>query len=120
VLSGVADLTAVLLFVVLGRASHDEGTWLVEVAATAAPFLVGAVMGWMVLLRLGWPPPAVSSGLVVLGATVAIGMLVRNLVTGRAIPLSFVVVATLVLALLMLGWRAVSARAGAGGLVPPR
>jgi hypothetical protein len=120
VLSGVADLTAVLLFVVLGRTSHDEGTWLGGVAATAAPFLLGTVVGWLVLLRPAWPLPAVRSGLVVLGSTVVVGVLVRNLVTGRAIPVSFVVVATLVLALLMLGWRAVSARAGGGEPVPPR
>ena len=120
VLSGVADLTAVLLFVVLGRTSHDEGTWLGGVAATAAPFLLGTVVGWLVLLRTAWPPPAVRSGLVVLGSTVVVGMLVRALVTGRATPVSFVVVAALVLGLLMLGWRAVSARAGGGEPVPPR
>ncbi len=120
VLSALADLTAVLLFVVLGRSSHDEGTWLGGVAATAAPFLVGTAAGWLVLLARRRPPQAVRSGLTVLASTVVVGMVVRHLSTGRAIPASFVVVATLVLALLMLGWRAVSARAGAVGPVPPR
>jgi peptidoglycan/LPS O-acetylase OafA/YrhL len=120
VLSALADLTAVVLFVVLGRTSHDEGTWLGGVAATAAPFLVGTVVGWLVVLARRRSPQAVRSGLMVLGSTVVVGMVVRHLATGRAIPASFVVVATLVLALLMLGWRAVSARAGAAVSRPPR
>jgi carbon starvation protein CstA len=120
VLSALADLTAVVLFVVLGRTSHDEGTWLGGVGATAAPFLVGTVVGWLVLALLHRRPQTVRSGAVVLAATVVVGVVVRQLVTGRATPVSFVVVATVFLALFLLGWRAVSARVGARGPGRPR
>ena len=116
----MADLTAVLLFVVLGRTSHDEGSWLGGVAGTAAPFLLGTALGWLLLVLLRRPPQTVRSGLVVLVSTVLVGMTVRHLASGRAIPLSFVLVASAFLALFLLGWRAVSARAGAAGPARPR
>ena len=109
-LAGVADSVAVLVFVVLGRTSHDEGSWLGGVAATAGPFLVGAASGWLASAVLRWQPLRVRSGALVLAGTVGSGMVVRHLATGRAIPASFVVVATTVLAVFLLGWRALVAR----------
>ena len=114
----VADASAVLLFVLLGRSSHEEGSAVLGTLATAWPFLTGAALGWLVLLagarRPGgwWPPTSVRAGMLVVAATVVVGMLARH-VAGGGTPVSFVVVATLFLALFLLGWRAVAGRVGA-------
>jgi Protein of unknown function (DUF3054) len=102
---GAADLAAVLLFVVLGRRAHHEGSFLVGTVAVALPFLAGAAAGWALLLLLGRPaPPSVRGGLVVLAATVPVGMALRAL-TGRGVQLSFVLVAAVFLALFLVGHR---------------
>ena len=80
------------------------------VLATAWPFLVGLAVGWTLVRSLShqWAlevGPAIS----VVVATVVVGMLLRAL-TGQGTAPSFVLVATLVLAALLLGWRAVAAR----------
>lgn len=112
-----ADLLAVLLFVVLGRRTHDEDTGvdiLTGTAVTAWPFLTGTALGWAVVqlaARTGRDvhPASLRGGLAVLVATVSVGMTLRRL-TGGGVQASFVAVATTVLALLLLGWRAAAAR----------
>ena len=42
----VVDVLCVLVFVVLGRRNHDEGTAAAGVVETAAPFLIGLAAGW--------------------------------------------------------------------------
>lgn len=103
--SAAADLVAVLLFVVLGRRAHDEGSFLAGTAAVAWPFLAGAAVGWGLLLLRGRPAPSsVRGGLVVLAATVPIGMALRQL-AGRGVQPSFVLVATVFLTLFLVGHR---------------
>jgi hypothetical protein len=106
----VIDVAFVLVFAAVGRASHEEGNAVVGVLATAWPFLVGLAVGWTLVRSLShqWAldvGPAIS---VVVG-TVLVGMLLRAL-SGQGTAPSFVLVATLVLAALLLGWRAVAAR----------
>ncbi len=99
-----ADIFCVLLFCAVGRRSHAEGLTVVGIAETAWPFLTGAVAGW-VLVR-GWRRPAalVPTGVAVWVSTVAVGMLLRG-ATGQGVAASFVVVASIATALLLLGWR---------------
>jgi hypothetical protein len=112
-LAAGADLVAVLLFVVLGRRAHDEGSAVVGTLEVAWPFLTGTALGWAVLVLTGRPAPtSVRGGLVVLVATVVVGMALRR-VTGGGVQVSFVVVATTVLALLLTGWRLLAARRAA-------
>ncbi|OSC42711.1 DUF3054 domain-containing protein [Mycobacterium decipiens] len=101
-----ADVVAVLVFCAVGRRSHDEALNVTGVAATAWPFLTGAVIGWLV--SRGWrqPTAVVPTGVVVWLCTVVVGMLLRK--AGSAgVAASFVVVAATVTAVLLLGWRAV-------------
>ncbi len=108
----MADVGAVLLFVVLGRSSHQEGSAVVGTLATAWPFLTGTALGWLALLAgrgryggRGVPSPeSLPGGVAVLVSTVLVGMLLRH-GTGAGTPASFVVVATTFLALFLLGWR---------------
>ena len=102
----IADLLAVLVFVLLGRRSHDEGSALAGTVATAWPFVAGAALGELAAVRL--PARSLAAGAVVAAAAVAVGMPLRRL-AGGGTPLSFVLVATAFLVLFLAGWRAVAA-----------
>ena len=114
VLAGAAaDVVAVLFFATVGRSSHAEGITATGVLTTAWPFLAGVALGWVVvrLWRGGRPLPAGVStrhtaleGAVVALVAVAAGMLLRR-ATGSGTDPAFVVVATLVLGALLVGWR---------------
>ncbi|AFC51038.1 hypothetical protein OCO_46750 [Mycobacterium intracellulare MOTT-02] len=98
------DVVGVLVFCALGRRSHDEGLNLTGIATTAWPFLTGTAVGW--LAARGWrrPTAVAPTGVVVWLSTVVIGMVLRK-ATSAGVAASFVVVATAVTALLLLGWR---------------
>lgn len=100
------DVVAVLAFAALGRRSHAEGVDVAGIAATAAPFLAGAVVG-AALARSWRDPLAWRAGVATWLGAVVLGLALRALVLGR-LPLSFAVVATVSLAVLLLGWRAVA------------
>lgn len=102
------DIVCVVVFASIGRRSHAEGLNLTGVVETAWPFLAGTAVGW--LLARGWRSPAavVPTGVVVWVCTVVIGMLLRKATSAGVAP-SFVVVASLATALLLLGWRAATA-----------
>lgn len=104
------DLLLVVIFAAIGRRSHDESGAVTGVAATAGPFAIGLVVGWLTTLAVRRSAPLdVNSGLTVWFATVFVGMVLR-VVTGRGIALSFVIVAAVVLGLFLLGWRFVAGR----------
>lgn len=104
----VADVSCVVVFCAIGRRSHAEGVTLFGVAETAWPFLAGTIAGWLAA-RAWQRPTAVSpTGLVVWASTIVVGMLLRK-ATSQGVALSFVVVASVVTAILLLGWRAVAA-----------
>ncbi|WP_201407055.1 DUF3054 domain-containing protein [Mycobacterium sp. 5-140-3-2] len=98
------DVVGVLVFCALGRRSHDEGLNLTGIATTAWPFLTGTAVGW--LAARGWrrPTAVAPTGVVVWLSTVVVGMVLRK-ATSAGVTASFVVVATAVTALLLLGWR---------------
>lgn len=100
------DVVAVLAFAALGRRSHAEGVDVAGIVATAAPFLAGAVVG-AVLARSWRDPLAWRAGVTTWIGAALLGLALRALVLGR-LPLSFAVVATVSLAVLLLGWRGVA------------
>ncbi|WP_181783264.1 DUF3054 domain-containing protein [Pseudonocardia pini] len=102
-----ADAVAVLVFAAIGRASHEEAGSVLGLVGTAAPFLVGLVAAW----ATPWvraQPSGIKAGAVVVVGTAGLGLLLRAAFTGR-LPLSFAIVATVSLAVFLLGWRGVSA-----------
>ncbi|QJY50148.1 DUF3054 domain-containing protein [Pseudonocardia broussonetiae] len=101
-----ADLVAVVVFAAVGRLNHAEAGDLWGLAATAAPFAVGAAAAWATPYVRD-DPPGLRAGAVVLAGTVVVGLALRAGFTGR-LPLSFAIVTTLSLAVLLLGWRALS------------
>lgn len=106
-LAFTADIVAVIVFAAVGRASHDESADVLGLLATAAPFGVGVVAAWATpVVRAR--PAGLRAGLAVLLGAAAVGFLLRFAFLGR-LPLSFVLVATIALAALLLGWRGLAA-----------
>jgi hypothetical protein len=102
------DVVLVVVFAVIGRASHHESVDAGGVATTAWPFLTGLVVGWAASLAWRAPGRPVRAGIPIWVVTVAAGMLLRVL-SGQGIALAFVIVATIVLALFLVGWRVITA-----------
>jgi hypothetical protein len=97
------DVICILVFAIVGRSSHQEATDLLGVAHTAWPFLAGCLVG--TLAGRTWRHPfSLRSGVAVWIGTVVVGMALR-LLSGAGASLSFVIVASCFLALLLLGWR---------------
>lgn len=107
--AALLDVALLLLFAAIGRRSHAEADALTGVFTTAWPFLAGAAIGWVVVAashrRIPW---SVRDGVVVWVATIVGGMSLRA-VTGAGVAVSFIVVASLVTAIFLLGWRLVAA-----------
>ena len=103
-----ADVLCVLVFCAIGRRSHAEGVTLAGVAETAWPFLAGTAAGWLAARAWQRPTALTPTGLIVWLSTVVVGMLLRR-ATSEGTALSFVVVASVVTATLLLGWRGAAA-----------
>ena len=101
------DAALICLFAAIGRRNHGETGALLAVATTAWPFLIGMTVGWLLaLFALRADPARLRGGIPVWLSTVAIGMVLRTL-TGSGTAFSFIVVATLFLGAVLMGWRAV-------------
>lgn len=98
------DVAALLLFAAVGRRTHALGV--AGVLETAWPFLVGLVVGWLVWQVHRAPASVWPRGVALWLSTVAVGMGLRAL-TGEGTAPSFVLVTLGVLAVLLLGPRAV-------------
>ncbi|MFB4312596.1 DUF3054 domain-containing protein [Actinomadura sp. 21ATH] len=100
------DTALVLVFVTIGRSSHDEALNPAGLATTAWPFLLALAAGWL-LTRAWHRPEALLTGAGIWLATVIGGMLLRAVSDqGTAVP--FIIVATLFLAAVLLGWRLIT------------
>ncbi|AFV89556.1 Transmembrane protein [Acidipropionibacterium acidipropionici ATCC 4875] len=103
-LAVVMDVIFVGLFVFIGRASHQEPLSPGGLVRTAIPFLVGLVVGWMIVVLAGLPAARWRAGLVVWGSTLVIGMVMRRF-TDQGVAQSFIIVAAVFLAVFLIGWR---------------
>jgi len=103
-----ADIVCVVVFCTIGRRSHAEGITVAGIAETAWPFLSGTLIGWVI--SRGWRAPTAiaPTGVIVWLATVVVGMLLRK-ASSQGVAVSFIIVASVVTAVLLLGWRGVAA-----------
>jgi hypothetical protein len=106
------DVVCVVVFVAIGRRSHDEG--LGGTVKVAAPFVIGLALGWALsCTRHAWQRQAdLASGVVIWLSTVVAGLVLRRTVFGRGTATAFVIVATVTLCLFLLGWRLIAAARG--------
>ena len=103
------DVAAVLVF------AGVEGVSPLGIALTAWPFVAGAALGWgAAWSRYRTPPLSPLHGIPVWLGAVGLGMVLRAL-TGQGTAPAFVLVASAVLGLLLLGWRAAATGMGASG-----
>lgn len=117
-LAAALDAACVLLFVVIGRASHAKGETLAGIASTAWPFLVGLALGWLAARAWRRPLGLVPAGVGAWLGTVALGMVLR-VVSGQGTAFAFILVALAFLGLFLLGWRAL-AKAVSGAVAAMR
>lgn len=100
----LADAVCVLAFCTIGRRSHAEGITVTGVLETAWPFLSGTAVGWLASRAWQRPTSLAPTGIAVWLSTVIIGMLLRK-ATSQGTAVSFIVVAAISTAVLLLGWR---------------
>lgn len=103
------DLVLVIAFSIMGRAAHGESLGFAGIVRTGAPFVVGTLAGWGILLLARRNGSAVTDGLIVLVSTVVIGNIVRVLI-GDGTHWSFILVTVIFLTVLMLGWRVINGK----------
>ena len=105
----VVDAVLIGVFSIFGRGAHSEGLGAAQVWGTAWPFLVGLVVGWLILLVTRREPGGVVASVVVWLASLVVGMVIRGIGDGRVPHWSFIVVAGSVTAIFLIGWRAIRA-----------
>ena len=106
--AAVIDLVLVVVFVLIGRSSHDESSSALGLLGTAWPFVAGAALGWLIMRAWRSPLAVVWTGIGIWISTVVFGMLLRSAVD-QGVQLSFVIVTFVVLGVFLLGWRGVAA-----------
>jgi hypothetical protein len=111
-----ADFFAVLVFAFIGRMNHAEGLSLHGLFSTTWPFALGAAIGWSLAYLYAHmraadgfdypfhPERVFPDGVLVWVGAVAIGMILRQQFH-QGVALSFIIVATIVLGVFLLGWR---------------
>jgi hypothetical protein len=100
-----ADVLSIMLFVIIGRRNHNESTSSIRgIAEVAAPFLIALALGWFAQ-RLWTRPLRVERGIILWLITVVFGLILRRSMFDRGIALPFIIVATLFIGVLLVGWR---------------
>jgi hypothetical protein len=111
-LAAVIDVVLIVVFALIGRLSHGEGLTPVTLWITAYPFLAGWAIAYVTSGAWARPLALWPTGVLAWILTVFVGMMLRvatgqGVVDGNPLPISFVIVATIVLGLFLVGWRAI-------------
>ena len=102
------DLVATLVFVLTGRGSHNADASIAGLLTTWWPFVVALLLGWLVTVAWKRPFGVVHPGIGIWLVTVIGGMALRA-ISGQGTAVPFIVVATIALAVLLVGWRGIAA-----------
>ena len=105
----VLDVVSIVLFVVIGRNNHDEdGAFVTATATVAAPFLIALAAGWLGSRAWRSPFAIVPTGIVLWLTTVIVGMLLRRFVFDDGAATTFIIVASIFIGVVLVGWRALA------------
>ena len=102
--AALVDLVAVLVFVAIGLSAHGHQESAANLAQVSAPFLVGAIVGQLLVRLRGADPASLAAGVVVVVATVAFGQVLR-VIFGQGTAVSFILVSLAFNTIVMMGWR---------------
>lgn len=102
----LVDLVAVVVFVLVGRRTHNEDAGFTGFLRVVWPFAAALVLGWLVT-RLWQAPLAWGRVAVLWVVTVAGGMVLRITAEDHEFKVAFTIVATLFLGACFFGWRMV-------------
>jgi hypothetical protein len=103
------DVLGVIVFVVIGRDSHDEGSAFSTTFVIAAPFLIALAVAWLTP-RVRHAAASARAGWIVAATTVALGLALRRIFFNRGIAIGFIIVTTIVLGGYLVAWRAIARR----------
>lgn len=105
----VADIVAIAVFALLARLAHQSDDMPFNFAgwlSTLWPFLVGVAVSWILIIAARWDalqlwPTGVATWVV----TVVVGLVIWAIRNGDIPHWSFIIVATVMSGVLLLGWR---------------
>lgn len=106
IIPALIDLALVIVFALIGRASHDRTPGFLGLLETAWPFLIACLLGWLVVTLLEDGGFGLRAAGVIWLVTVVGGLGLRILAGGGA-AVPFILVAAGVLAAFLWGWRLV-------------
>ncbi|WP_066515329.1 DUF3054 domain-containing protein [Curtobacterium ammoniigenes] len=112
ILAAVIDAVLIVLFALIGRGSHGEQLSVGGLWETSWPFLVGWAIGYITTGAWARPLRIWPTAVVIWILTVCLGMALRvwnhqGIDHGNPLPISFLIVASIVLAVFLIGWRVV-------------
>lgn len=102
------DLVLVVAFAAIGMSSHEESVSAATLLTVAWPFVVGGAIGWLVCLAWKNPAAPLRTGIPVWILAAGGGMVLR-VATGGGFAVPFLIVTLIVLAVFLIGWRAIAA-----------
>jgi hypothetical protein len=109
VLAALVDAAIVVVFVLVGRRTHQQGNDLLATLGALWPFLLALTVGWWVS-GARRAPTHVGRAVVIWGVTISLGMVLRAVVMGHGTATAFVLVAAGFTAAGIIGWRLIASR----------
>ncbi|MCM1012413.1 DUF3054 domain-containing protein [Brevibacterium sp. XM4083] len=115
----VVDLVLVILFTIIGHYTHSNDLDPQGIVTTAWPFVAALVVAWVLAAVWDRPLSPLASGTGIWAITVLLGLVIRGL-TGAGgdpgqVPVSFMVVATTLNFITLVGWRVIATTVSGGG-----
>lgn len=117
--AAAADTAVVVLFVLVGRSSHESGNALLGVASTLWPFAAALAAGWLATRAWRAPTAPLRTGAGVWAVTV-IGAMALRALSGAGTAVPFIAVTALFLCAGLVGWRAAAFLAQSRRAARPR
>lgn len=105
----IFDALAILAFAIFARMAHkSEPFTVVNILDTYWPFLIGVLIAWVYFRLRRMTGVSMASGVIVWACTVVSGLGIWAANNGRTPHISFIIVATVMSGLLLLGWRLIA------------